>query len=175
MNLEAMGLAQWLVLLVALQRLAELGWSRRNEKRLLAKGGQEIGATHYPLIVFVHVAWLVVLFVGIAPAAPVHWPLIAIFAGLQGLRVWVIASLGPYWTTRVITMPGMPLINRGPYRWMRHPNYAVVMAEIAILPLAFGAWEIALMFSILNGAVLGWRIRVENAALAIRNHLADSD
>lgn len=169
------GLAQWLVILVALQRLAELAWSRRNEETLRAAGGQEFGAAHYPLIVIVHMAWLIALFAGIAPDAPVHWPLIVIFAGLQILRLWVIASLGPYWTTRVITVPGMPLIRRGPYRWMRHPNYAVVAAEIAILPLAFGAGKTALLFSLLNAIVLGRRIWVENAALASRRVHADSD
>lgn len=175
MSLGPMGLAQWLVVLVALQRLAELAWSWRNEWRLLAMGGREVGAGHYPLIVAIHLAWLATLFAGVPAGTPVHWPLIAIFAGLQGLRLWVVASLGPYWTTRVMTLPDAPLVRRGPYRWMRHPNYAVVAAEIAILPLAFGAWRTALLFSVLNGAVLGWRIRVENGALAARRGVADSD
>ena len=174
MSFGPMGPAQWMVVLVALQRLAELAWSRRNEKRLLAQGGREVGAGHYRLIVAIHLAWLATLFTGIPPGTPVHWPLIAIFAALQGLRLWVIASLGPYWTTRVITVPDAPLVRRGPYRWMRHPNYAVVAAEVAILPLAFGAWGTALIFSLLNGAVLGWRIRIENETLAGRRDLGNS-
>ena len=84
---------------------------------------------------------------------------------VQPLRIWIIASLGPYWTTRIITVPGEPLVRRGPYRFFRHPNYIVVCAEIGVLPLAFGAVEIAIVFSILNAALLSWRIRVEERAL----------
>ena len=97
---------------------------------------------------------------------PVHWPLLALYAALQGVRYWVIRSLGGHWTTRIITVPGRPLVRSGPYRYFRHPNYAVVAGEIALLPLVFGAWEIALVFSLLNGLLLAHRIRIENAALA---------
>jgi methyltransferase len=104
-------------------------------------------------------------------AAPVSWAWLAIFALLQPLRIWIIASLGPYWTTRVITIPQEPLLQRGPYRLLRHPNYIVVAAEIAVLPLVFGAWQIALVFSGLNAVLLAWRIRVEDQALPPRRRL----
>ncbi len=159
---------QWIVLAVAAQRLGELLLARRNTRVLLAAGGIEYGAAHYPLLVLVHMAWLIALFVGVPPAAPMDWALLAFFVALQGSRVWVIQSLGRYWTTRIITLPGRELVRRGPYRWVRHPNYVIVAAEIATLPLAFGAWEIALVFSLLNAAILSYRIRVENSALADR-------
>ncbi len=156
------------IALVALLRLAELIHARRNTARLMARGGIEHGRGHYPVIVALHAGWLTALAVLVPPDTPVQWPWLALFIGLQGVRVWVIASLGPYWTTRVITLPGAPLVRRGPYRFLRHPNYCVVAAEIAVLPLAFGAWHIALGFSILNALVLAWRIQVEQAALAPR-------
>jgi methyltransferase len=157
---------QWIVLAVALQRLAELAYARRNTRRLLAGGGTESGARHMPLIVAVHLGWLAALFFLVPAGAPLSYPLLAVYAALQLARLWVIASLGRYWTVRVITVPGALPVRRGPYRLCRHPNYLIVAAEIAVLPLAFGAWEIALVFSLLNAAVLAHRIRVENAALA---------
>lgn len=163
-----MTLCQWIVLAVALQRLAELIYAERNNRRLRAAGGEEAGRGHYPLLVLVHAGWLAALFVLVPAEAPVSWWLLALYGLLQIARLWVILSLGPYWTTRVISVPGAPLVRKGPYRVLRHPNYLVVAAEVAVLPLAFGAWEIALVFSLLNGAVLWRRIRVENAALAAR-------
>lgn len=160
-----------IVALVAAQRTAETLYAARNTRALLARGGIEIGRGHYPLLVLLHAAWLAAI-VALVPAnAPIAWPWLALFILLQGLRLWVIASLGPFWTTRIVTLPGAPLVRRGPYRLMRHPNYAVVTAEIAVLPLAFGAWGIALVFSLLNLAALGWRIRVEERALAARRPL----
>lgn len=163
-----MSLCQWLVLLVALQRLAEVAWARRNERRLRAAGGIELGAAHYPLFFLLHGGWLAALWLFVPADAPVIWPLLILFGLLQAARLWVIGSLGRYWTTRVLTVPGAPLIERGPYRFMRHPNYLVVAAEIAVLPLAFGAWEVAVVFSALNGLLLWYRIRVEEEALAPR-------
>ncbi len=163
-----MSLCHWLVLLVAAQRLAEVALARRNERRLLARGGIEVGASHYPLLFVLHGSWLAALWLLVPPDAPVIWPLLVLFALLQAARLWVIASLGQYWTTRILTVPGAPLVRRGPYRWIKHPNYLVVAAEIAVLPLAFGAWEIALLFSALNALLLWRRIRVEEAALAPR-------
>lgn len=161
-------LPHWLVALVALERLFELALSRRNVKRLLARGGREIGAGHYPAIVAVHVAWLAALWLTVPADAPVAWPWLALYLLLAAGRAWVMATLGPYWTTRIIHLPDVPLVRRGPYRFCRHPNYAVVVGEIAVLPLVFGKWRLALLFSLLNAAVLAWRIRVENAALATR-------
>ena len=163
-----MSLCHWLVLLVAAQRLAEVAWARRNERRLLGAGAIEVGASHYPLFFALHGSWLGALWLLAPPDALVIWPLLVLFALLQVARLWVIASLGRYWTTRIITVPGAPLVRRGPYRWIKHPNYLVVLAEIAVLPLAFGAWEIALIFSALNALLLYHRIRVEEAALAPR-------
>ena len=118
-----------------------------------------------------HGAWLVAVFALVPPEAPVSWPLLALYGLLQVGRAWVLVTLGRYWTTRVITVPGAPLVRRGPYRLMRHPNYLVLAGEIAVLPLAFGAWEIALVFSLANAALLAWRIRVEDAALAPRRQV----
>ncbi len=163
-----LGLPQLIVLLVALQRLAELALARRNTRRLLANGAREIGAGHYPLFILLHGGWLVALLVLTPADGTIHWRLIAVFALLQAARIWVVASLGPYWTTRILTLPGDTLVRRGPYRLLRHPNYWIVAAEIAVLPLSFGQWPIALAFSLLNAALLGWRIRIEDAALAAR-------
>ncbi len=163
-----MGIAQWIVIAVGLLRLAELVYARRNQARLLARGGHEVGAGHYPLIVLLHAAWLAALFFGIPGTVAPNWILLVGFLALQFVRVWIIASLGPYWTTRIITVPGEPLSRHGPYRWMRHPNYAVVAAEIALLPLAFGAWPIALVFSLANAGLLAWRIATENRVLEDR-------
>lgn len=157
-----------LVTLIVLQRLVELAVARINTRRLLAAGGVEHGAGHYPLMVALHVAWLVCLVVFVPADAALDPLLFLLFLLTQAARVWVIVSLGRYWTTRVIAVPGAPLVARGPYRWLRHPNYLVVVAEIALVPLIAGAWEIAAAFSIANAAMLWHRIRIENAALAGR-------
>ncbi len=159
---------QGIVLLVALQRLCEVALSRRNEARLVAEGGHEIGAGHYPVLIAVHVGWLAALAFLVPADAPIYWPVIGLYLLVQLGRIWVLSTLGRYWTTRVIHMPDTPLITHGPYRWVRHPNYIVVVLEIALLPLAFGAWEIALGFSIANSAILAWRLRIENVALNAR-------
>ncbi len=100
--------------------------------------------------------------------APVQVPLLVLYLALQGVRYWIMAALGEYWTTRVISVPGAPLVASGPYRVARHPNYMVVAAELALLPMVFGAWEIAVLFTIANAGVMVLRIRAENAALAGR-------
>lgn len=169
-----MSLPQALVMLVLAQRLAEVLWARRNERRLLAQGAIEIGARHYPLFFLLHGAWLASLALLVPANAPLFWPLLLAFVLLQAARLWVIASLGRYWTTRIITLPGAPIVRRGPYRWLRHPNYAIVAAEIAVLPLVFGAWPIALVFSVLNTLLLRHRIRLEEQALAPRTVSASS-
>ena len=151
-----------------LQRLAELAYARHNTLSLIRRGAVEAGRQHYPAFIMLHAAWLVAMIICIPPLAPANWWLLGAFGALQIARVWVVASLGPYWTTRVLTLPGAPLVRRGPYRYLRHPNYAVVAAEIAILPLAFDAVIIAIVFSILNACLLYVRIRVENATLVSR-------
>ncbi len=151
---------------IVAQRLAELALATRNTRRLRARGAVEAGAGHYPAIVALHIAWLAAVLLAVAPETPANLPLLAVFIALQAGRVWAIASLGERWTTRIIVLPGAPLVARGPYRCVRHPNYLIVCAEIAVVPLIFGAWWIALVFSVLNLAMLWHRIRVEDAALA---------
>lgn len=149
---------------VTLQRLSELVLARENTRRLLAAGAREHAPGHYPLIVAVHTAWLGALF-WLAPGRALHWPLLVLFVLLQLGRVWVLRTLGPRWTTRIIILPGAPLVTGGPFRFVSHPNYLVVIGEIAVLPLVFGLWQVALVFSLLNGVVLFIRIRAENEAL----------
>ena len=159
-----MTLAILVLAAVTLQRLGELMLARRNTRRLMAQGAYEVGAAHYPLIVALHAAWLAALWV-FGWDRMVSLPWLAVFVVLQLLRVWVIASLGGRWTTRIIILPGAPLVRRGPYRVLSHPNYAVVVGEIAVLPLAFGLPWLAILFSILNVLVLWVRIRAEAGAL----------
>jgi methyltransferase len=151
--------------LVTLQRLGELVLANRNTRALLARGAVEVGAKHYPMIVALHAAWLAGLW-ALAWNRPVNLIWLGVFIVLQLLRVWVIASLGRRWTTRIIMLPHESLVRRGPYRFVSHPNYMVVAGEIAALPLAFGLGVYALVFTLLNAAVLYVRIRTENRALA---------
>lgn len=155
--------------LVALERVLELMHATHNTKALRQRGAIEIGAAHYPLIVLLHASWLILVYLVAPKDQPPLWGWIAIYLVLQSMRLWVIWSLGPYWTTRIMTLPDAPLVKRGPYRFLRHPNYAIVIGEIAVLPLAFREPAIALVFSALNFALLAWRVRVENEALAMRN------
>ena len=165
------GWPQVIILLVALQRVSELILAQRNTRRLLAQGAVEHGARHYPLFVLLHGGWLVALWLAVPPTASISGVLLVLFCGLQAARIWVIASLGPFWTTRILTLPEAPLVARGPYRWFKHPNYLVVACEIPLLPLVFGAWQLALIFGLANLALLAYRIRVEDAALAARRDL----
>lgn len=151
---------------VTLQRLSELVIARRNAARLMAGGAREYGANHYPVMVAMHTAWLLALWFSVGNR-PVSWPLLLVFVILQGMRVWVLATLGPRWTTRIIVLPGVSLVARGPFRFLRHPNYVVVTAEIAVLPLTFGLVGIAALFTVLNAAMLYVRIGAENRALGL--------
>ncbi len=157
--------------LVAAQRLCELAWSRRNERRLREAGAVEAGRGHYPLFILLHAGWLATILLAVPPETVPHGALIGLFLALQALRIWIVGSLGRFWTTRILTLPDVPLVRRGPYRWLRHPNYVVVAAEIAVLPLAFGAVGIALIFSAANLILLAVRIHAEEAALASRRSL----
>lgn len=150
--------------LITLQRLGELWVSRRNTARLLSQGAREHAAAHYPLIVAVHVGWLAALW-WLAPAQPIAGFWLALFVPIEIGRIWVLASLGPRWTTRIIVLPDAELVRKGPYKLTSHPNYWVVAGEIAVLPLVFGLWKTSLAFSVLNAAVLSVRIRQENRAL----------
>jgi methyltransferase len=150
---------------LTLQRIAELWWARQNERRLLAAGGVEYGRSHLLLIVFLHAAWMIGMWV-LAYDRPIEPLFFVIVVILQIARFWVLATLGRRWTIRIIVVLGEKLVARGPYRWLRHPNYTVVTGEIAAVPLALGLPLYALVFSILNAAVLAVRIPAENAALA---------
>lgn len=161
--------ALYLILaLVALQRLAELWLAHRNTRWLKARGGIESGARHYPLFVLVHGSWLLAIALTTPADARVNAWLLAAFVLLQLTRVWVLATLGRFWTTRIISVPHAPLVKTGPYRWCSHPNYLIVVGEIALLPLTFGNWPVALVWSVANAVLLAWRIHVESIALAGR-------
>ena len=156
------------VLLVIAQRLGELWLAGRNTRRLMSEGAVEVGARHYPLFVILHSGWLAALVFLTPWSAPANPWLLAVYAALQAGRIWVIASLGRFWTTRIIAVPGAPLVRHGPYRFVRHPNYWVASLEIAILPLVFGQVWIAVVFSVLNAALVAWRVRVEESTFADR-------
>ena len=157
--------AEFILALVTLQRTGELAVSRYNTHKLLARGAVEIAPGHYPLIVAVHAAWLISLWV-FGHDRPVNVLALLLYLLLQGFRFWVMRTLGSRWTTRIIVVPERPLVSAGPYRFLSHPNYAVVAAEIALLPLVLGLPLLAAVFTILNAAVLAIRIRAENRALA---------
>lgn len=159
-----------LVVLVGLERLAELVVSKRNAAWSLARGGREFGAGHYPVMVVLHTALLVGAVVEVVvadrPFVPwLGWPMLAVVVAAQGLRWWCITTLGHQWNTRVIVVPGLDLVQRGPYRWLPHPNYVAVVAEGLALPLVHTAWVTALLFTALNAALLRVRIHTEDAAL----------
>ena len=155
---------------VALQRGCELVLAQANTRRLLRQGAVEIDGAGYKWFVVLHAAWLAALLAFVPAAQPPNLPLLALFFALQAGRIWVIASLGRRWTTRLIVLPGGPLVARGPYRWLSHPNYLIVLGEVAILPLAFAAVAIAVGFSACNVVLLARRIRLEESALGRRSH-----
>ncbi|MDM7955001.1 isoprenylcysteine carboxylmethyltransferase family protein [Blastomonas sp.] len=162
--------AAWVVLAVlTVQRLGELVYAQKNTKALLARGAVEHGRSHYPVMVGIHASFLAALWLSTPAQAPMLWPLLIVFALLQIARLWVLATLGPYWTTRIISSPDFPRISGGPYRLVRHPNYWVVTLEILTIPLIFGHLEIAAVWTVLNFGILFVRIRAENAALIQRS------
>jgi methyltransferase len=154
----------WLVAFLVVQRLSELGFAQWNTSRLRDKGGIEFGVAHYPLMITLHALWLFGLWT-FGHSRPVELFWLLVFVLLQAARVWVIVSLGRRWTTRIIVVPGAPPVARGPYRFLRHPNYLIVILEIAVVPLALGLPLFALVFSLANAALIAYRIRVENRAL----------
>ena len=166
-----MTFAAIILLLVTAERLGELWLARRNTTALLKQGAVEMAPQHYTLIVLLHGFWLAGLWL-LGWDQPVNLFWLAVFLVLQVLRVWVLATLGRRWTTRIIVLPGEKLVSTGPYRWLTHPNYVVVVGEIAVLPLCLGLPWYALVFSLANAAVLTVRIRAENAALHPSRNLA---
>lgn len=160
-----MSFSVFILVLVTLQRLSELWIAKRNTRWLLERGGREAAPEHYPLIVVMHAAWLIGLWIFAYDQKVVpHW--LGLFVMMQAFRVWILTTMGPRWTTRIIVLPNAPLVREGPFRWISHPNYCVVAAEILLLPLAFGLVWYALVFSVLNAVMLTIRIRAENEALA---------
>ncbi|WJY27839.1 MULTISPECIES: isoprenylcysteine carboxyl methyltransferase family protein [Sporosarcina] len=158
-----------LFLIVVCQRLAELAVAKSNEKRMKAQGAYEVGARHYPAIVLLHTAFFVSLLLEVLirkpPLSPVWGLLLAVFLLTQVLRIWCLASLGKYWNTKIIILPGADVVMRGPYRFIRHPNYVIVATEILVLPLIFGAWITAILFTLLNIWMMSVRIPEEERAL----------
>lgn len=164
-------IAYAIIACVIAQRLAELWYAQKNTRALLARGGVEIGRQHYPLFVILHAAWLLAIVLALPERPSIYAIPLAAYVILEALRAWTVLSLGPYWTTRIITLPDAPLVRRGPYRFVRHPNYLIVTGEIALLPLVFGEIWVAVAFSLLNAGLLFWRIREEESALAPRQCL----
>ncbi|WP_040229260.1 isoprenylcysteine carboxyl methyltransferase family protein [Bhargavaea cecembensis] len=158
-----------LIALVIIQRLVELRVAKRNEKRLLAKGAFEAGASHYPYMVAMHAAFFLSLILEVMltdrPLSPFWLPLLAVFLAMQALRIWCLASLGQYWNTKIIILPGANVVKRGPYKWLRHPNYVIVTTELLVLPLLFQAYFTAVLFALLNIWMLSVRIPAEEQAL----------
>lgn len=156
--------------LLLTQRLLELRVAKRNQAWMEKRGGVEIGAGHYPLMVLLHAGFFISLWMEAAwRGYPLSagWPLIgAVLLIVQFIRYWAIVSLGPYWNTRIIFVPGADVVQRGPYRFLRHPNYTVVVLEIALFPLLFQAYSTCILFSLLNAFMLRHRIRVEERGLA---------
>ncbi len=159
-----MSVAPVVLALVTVQRLGELVLARRNTAALMRRGAIEVAPGHYPAIIACHSLWLASLWL-LGWSRPVELGWLALFVLLQAARVWILATLGARWTTRIIIVPGEVLVARGPYRFIKHPNYAVVVGEIAVLPLVFGLPVVALVFTLLNAGVLFVRIRAENRAL----------
>ena len=152
-----------LLAIVLAQRLSELVLARRNTERLLARGGREVGADHYPLIVALHASWLAALIL-LGWQSALFWGWVWAYAVLQVFRVWILASLGPRWTTRIIVLDE-PLVRRGPYRFLPHPNYLLVVAELFVVPMALGLPVVAVIFGLLNLMMLYVRIGAESKAL----------
>lgn len=174
MKISTTTLAYIFIGIAVFQRLAEVAYAEINTRALLKRGAVEIGRNHYPVMVALHAAWLIAILVMLPQPLVIYWLPVVLVCILQVGRLWTMHTLGPYWTTRIITLPGAPTIKRGPYRFLRHPNYFVVVLEVALFPMAFGETNVALVFSILNGAMLYWRIRTEDGALAERRLLPDA-
>jgi methyltransferase len=165
---DEFGYPQVAALLILLQRGLEELHSQRNTRRLLQRGAVEAGREYYPVVATAHAAWIASLALLIPTNAPMHWGPLLVFLLLQPVRYWIIGTLGHFWTHRIITLPDSPMVTRGPYRLLRHPNYAVTLAETLLLPLAFGQLALGLIFTTIWGAVLFYKIQLEDQALSVR-------
>ena len=159
------------VLLLAQRGLEEL-YSARNTRALIALSAHEVGRGFYPVVAATHLAWIASLFFLVSADAPILWPLIVYYLALQLVRYWVIFTLGRFWTHRIFTLPGAPVVARGPYRYLRHPNYAVTIVETFVLPLAFGALALAAIMTALWWTVLAYKMRLEDQEMDVRREVA---
>ncbi len=176
MNMELSFPALGLMTFIISQRLVELWWANRNTKRLISLGGKEFSPKHYSLIVALHTTWIVAILVLILqnPAVELSTMYLTFFAILTAFRAWILVTLGSYFTTKIISLPGAPLRRSGPYRYMRHPNYLLVVCEIVVVPMIFGFWQIALFWGSVNVAVLYYRVKEEDKALSQRRILTET-
>jgi len=154
---------------LVLQRLGELVYASRNTKRLLFEGAQEYGADHYHYFILLHGSWIIVMMMLAKPDQALNPYILNAFFLSQVLRFWTLASIGRWWTTRIISAPNFPRVKKGSYKFLSHPNYTVVILEIAIVPMLFGLWWAAVVFSILNAILLRHRIGIENEVLKERD------
>ena len=155
------------------QRLIELVWANRNTKRLLALGGKEFSPKHYSLIVALHTSWILAILVFVLrdPAVQISNFYLTFFGILTAFRAWILVTLGSYFTTKIISLPGAPLRRSGPYRFVKHPNYILVVCEIIVVPMIFGFWQIAAIWGIANIGILAFRIQEEELALKERREI----
>lgn len=165
---DIVGPPQLAALLVFLQRGLEELHSQRNTRALIAEGAVEAGHSYYLVVAVAHLAWIASIFFLIPADAPVIWPLLVLFLLLQLVRYWAIGTLGRYWTHRIITLDQAPVVRTGPYRWLKHPNYAVTLAETLLLPSVFGAFVLGIIMTAVWAAVIRYKIEIEDAALAER-------
>ena len=168
---DFIGVPQIAAIAVLIQRGAEEIHSTRNTKRIMAAGGREEGREYYPVVALAHIGWIGGIFFLIPADAAIVWPLLGIFLVVQLARYWVIATLGRYWTHRIITLDDAPIIQRGPYKLVRHPNYAVTYAETFLLPAAFGALAFGIIMTGIWIAVIRYKILLEDRAIDHRRQL----
>ena len=161
-----------LILFIISQRLCELIYSNINTKRLLKEGAKEFGRKHYPLFIVLHSTWIISVFIFAPQNKEFNIYFLIIFFIMQIARLWVLISLGKFWTTRIISQVDQPLIKKGPYKYFKHPNYLIVCIEIAVLPLVYNLFNIAIIFTIANLILIFWRVNVENQALKKRTFLS---
>jgi methyltransferase len=162
---QSFGYPQIAALLILVQRGLEELYSARNTKRLIAEGAHEVGREYYPVVAITHLGWIAAVFMLIPASAQIIWPLLVLYLLLQVVRYWVISTLGRYWTHRIITLEDAPVVRSGPYRWLRHPNYMVTIAETFLLPLVFAGVAVAVIFGCVWSGVLYYKILLEDGAL----------
>ena len=169
---NVVGPPQIAALLILVQRGCEELYSARNTRALMAAGGYEVGGAYYPVVAVTHLAWIAGVFFLLPASAPISPPLLVLYLALQLVRYWIIGTIGRFWTHRIITLEGAPVVRRGPYRYFAHPNYVVTVAETLLLPAVFGGWALGTILAAVWAAVLYYKIILENSALAKRKAAA---